>query len=188
MIANVIVNPYGVPPPGMPYREVDVAAVESDSSTTSSILRIPLPPGTPPPLKDVPANDSVDMEHSKTPKDSNSRQIRRKNHTPGRLAAPTSQPEKAEPREAKEAPRPVQTSYSAEPVMKDLQKEALAFVPKNLKRKAVALQKQRQIDPLDVEAMEEQEYARQNPTSHNATASQEPVKLARKRINAAPDV
>lgn len=187
-ITDIIDNPYGVPPPGMPYREIDKAAVESDSSTSSSIRRIPLPPGTPPPLGNTINDRHAAKEDHQSPAQSIQHPKSRRQQMPGRLAVADPQDEAVNVDTVEEVRRPVQTSYSAEPVMKDLQKEALAFVPKNLKRKAVALQKQRQIDPLDIEAIEEQELAQQASRESVTEAAQSQVKPVRKRINAAPNV
>lgn len=171
----------------MPYREVDTAAIESDSSTTSSILRIPLPPGTPPPLATV-TSEAMDKADRGASSDARSMQNAREHHAPGRMASTQLQTDGIDTKPIMEETRPAQTSYSSEPVMKDLRKEALAFIPTNLKRKSAAMQKQRQVDPLDIEAMEEQELSERISLQQNTGTSQEPAQPARRRINAAPDV
>ncbi|BFZ64154.1 hypothetical protein YB2330_005293 [Saitoella coloradoensis] len=118
---DAVFNPYGVPPPGMPYREIGQDdnreqdggdGEDSDAdSTTSSVFAIPMPPGTPPPLSDeeVSDNDEVNIP----------------------------MPQQAEPKEEKKVETgPVQAVYEAAPVVRDLQKETIAtgFVPAAVRR------------------------------------------------------
>ncbi|GAO47764.1 hypothetical protein SAICODRAFT_105401 [Saitoella complicata NRRL Y-17804] len=119
-----VFNPYGVPPPGMPYREIgqedkreqeggDGEYSDADS-TTSSVLAIPMPPGTPPRLSDEEVSDDEEVD--------------------------IPMPQQREPKEEKNKEEvetgPVQAVYEAAPVLRDLQKETIAagFVPAAVRR------------------------------------------------------
>ncbi|KAG0128314.1 WW domain binding protein 11-domain-containing protein [Tuber indicum] len=119
---------------------------ESDSgeSTSSSVRDIPMPAGTPPPLPTT------------------TRAWPRGPRTAHQL------PEKPAP------PAPAQTTYSAAPVLRDLRKEAVVFVPAAVKRKTFAGKATRGEEEEGGDGGGEEE--------------EEEEGFVRKRINAAPDV
>ncbi|KAK6525139.1 hypothetical protein TWF694_005285 [Orbilia ellipsospora] len=85
---------------------------DSDGSTASSVINIPLPTGPPPILQ---------------------LQIGRKDSEP--LAAHlTGLPSKPGASGSSAPPKPVVTTYSSAPVMRDLRKEAVAFMPAAVQR------------------------------------------------------
>ncbi|KAK6497275.1 hypothetical protein TWF506_004748 [Arthrobotrys conoides] len=88
---------------------------DSDSSTASSVADIPLPTG-PPPLKQL--------------------QIGRKDiePLPAHLAGLPSKPSAPGETGAPKVAQPVVTTYSSAPVMRDLRKEAMVFMPAAVQR------------------------------------------------------
>ncbi|EEB05354.1 ww domain binding protein 11 [Schizosaccharomyces japonicus yFS275] len=107
-----IFNPYGVPPPGMPYKEIDDDNSES-SETDESVINIPMPedefPGDNPHHEDTKRTALV--EHNDVWK-----------------------------QQEITADAIVKTEYSAEPIVRDLRKEAAQFIPASLKRQPQQLE------------------------------------------------
>ena len=176
-------NPYGVPPPGMPQRmrEEDASGSDSDSSTPSSVARIPMPPGSPPSRKTVDEAMTTSLQESPVDKAQSIRTSSRES-PPDKEALPEiyADDESVLP-EAK-------TTYAAEPTMRNLQQEAANFVPSKLKRKAPSnAPKRAQIDPLD--GLDQADYGTEQ---HLSTAvSKEPTRdtvKVKKRLNLAPNV
>ncbi|ORY87788.1 hypothetical protein BCR37DRAFT_332358, partial [Protomyces lactucae-debilis] len=124
---DAVFNPYGVPPPGMPYKEVDDADA-SDSSTTSSVAAIPMPEGTPPPLL---SSHHRRSDAEKPPKLEAGENIGGPIR-PGRLV----QQSASGPVAGAESTTSIQTTYSSAPVLRDLVKESARFKPHRLKAKA----------------------------------------------------
>lgn len=163
-------NPYGVPPPGMEYRERDeqIEVDESDSSTSSSVARIPMPPGTPPPLKQADLEFDLVMSTDRMTGRTDERQP----------------PQMADTGHASDTVTPAvsKIEYASAPVMRNLQQESAVFVPKGIKRKLhTAPTDNVPADPLDPEG------------NDNTTAQQNPLVTRRsipqkRRLNLAPDI
>ncbi|KAI5851239.1 hypothetical protein DFP73DRAFT_590511 [Morchella snyderi] len=136
--------------PGRP--QFDRAGDESDSgeSTSSSVRDIPMPSGTPPPL---PRQQRPEPEAREGP--------RQPHALPEKPAAPV-----------------VKTTYESAPILRDLRKEAAAFVPAAVKRK---LEAQKAKEEREAEEMK---AADQDAAIEGLTAAQ----AISMRINAAPDV
>lgn len=154
----------------MPYREIDSEdeAHDSDGSTSASVADIPMPEGTPPPI----ADHRIQREHSSPRNEYKERE----KHIPrqgGRMMQDKNSEQQDQEHEPK-AEAVSRTTYSSAPVMRDLRQEAIAFKPKNLKKPTVDPFRAKQIDPLDLEAMEVQE------------AQTEQARPVKKRINIAP--
>lgn len=179
---DALYNPTGVPPPGMPYRERDEGDKDehdSDTSTTSSVARIPMPEGTPPPLSDDDSADESEQVVHSSGREWNGKGKK----APGRMASGDKQGDEGIPKVV----APSQTSYSSEPVLKDLRREAVQFVPKSLKRAVVAQPlAHKPIDPLDPEV--EPEEWKTKRTSDPLDSPQQSNQITRKRLNAAPSV
>ncbi|EPY52000.1 ww domain binding protein 11 [Schizosaccharomyces cryophilus OY26] len=113
-----VFNPYGVPPPGMPYREKE----EESSETDESVIDIPMPEGEYPFVE-------------KKKKDKNKvRNIgRRRDEPPSTAATPINEPSNtAEAEDSHKAEAQIEdvvTEYSAQPIVRDLRKEATQFLP-----------------------------------------------------------
>ena len=136
-------NPYGVPPPGMPWRERE----DDDSdgtlslitmyivhiltylgwSTDSEVRRIPMPKDTPPPTTPHPRSQQREQP------------VPQRQRTPPRPTKKTPEPEM--PIQGPSATiedaflRAGATTIEVAPVIRDFQKEAVAFVPSVVKRR-----------------------------------------------------
>ncbi|KAF4611485.1 hypothetical protein D9613_004132 [Agrocybe pediades] len=66
---DAVMNPYGVPPPGMPYiqRPLLPGEVDSDPETEDEDEDIPLPPGLPPGTEQVTSDDDIPMPEGPPP-------------------------------------------------------------------------------------------------------------------------
>jgi hypothetical protein len=119
---DAVFNPTGAPPPGMPYKEIaDEEESDSGGSTSSSVANIPMPSGTPPPLPQ--------RAHNQLSAQSKARQPAK--GRPGRVASTDATTEVTK---SLQAASPVQTIYSAAPVLRDLIKDSARFVPSKIKR------------------------------------------------------
>ncbi|KAG4301714.1 hypothetical protein PCANB_001804 [Pneumocystis canis] len=165
-----IYNPYGVPPPGMPYKEW--SDTEDDKpSTPESIAAIPMPEGSPPPsscllykkekklyqkrFKHLNKTLQENVSISQTPLHSENRNKDENNGFVEEIPPLTSTPI---------------IVYSADSILRDLKKESTAFIPTAVRRKTIS--SQRVSNP---------------PKDHNTMNSI----LKRKslyNINAAPDI
>lgn len=136
--------------PGRP--QFDRPGDESDSgeSTSSSVRDIPMPEGTPPPL---PRQQKAESEAREGP--------RQPHALPEKPATPV-----------------VKTTYESAPVLRDLRKEAAAFVPAAVKRKLEAQKAKEEREAEERKVME------QDTAAGELTAAQ----VISMRINAAPDV
>ena len=144
----------------MPYREIDdyeEVDVEQDSeadsvSVTSSIANIPMPAGTPPALLEDEAEEEGIFD-----KVIEATQIC---GTSERLAGEylgerkrTMQDQAVTDQAVTSAA--IQISYSSEPVVRDLRREAVGFVPKAVRRRGGHPVQRSQQDPLTVDIAEE---------------------------------
>lgn len=182
-----IYNPYGVPPPGMPYRERSEShrpEDESDTSTTSSVARIPMPAGSPPPVfSDESVTSSDPRQTAQLYESPGTLGSAMQDKMPGRMLAPNPHAK----HQTTGGKLTSQISYSAEPVMKDLRREAAQFMPKSLKRKATESLKSKQLDPLYLDVM----YPGHDTDQDNLSAEPQLAGTAgrdRKRLNLAPAV
>lgn len=180
---DAVFNPTGMPPPGMPYRErADLeSGSDSDSSVTSSVARIPMPDGTPPPLSDNESEtyaeegtiqSDYDVHETKQKAD------KRHRRAPGRMGKAETDRET----EAIQQETVSKTTYSSEPVLRDLKREAAQFVPKSLKKTVVQPIQPKQIDPLDPEILENETGQQDRFDTRQETQNK------RQRLNLAPDV
>jgi hypothetical protein len=164
-------NPYGVPPPGMPWRERDdddsegilfPFTVMSEGllmdlgwSTDSEVRRIPMPKDTPPP--NVPQPRSQQRE-------SPIAQRLRPPQKPKKEKTPEPEIPKQGPSATIEEAflRAGATTIEVAPVIRDFQKEAVAFVPSAVKRRppppSKPTAKVEQVEPV-VEKKDVKSYA-----------------------------
>lgn len=120
-------------------------------STASSVRDIPMPEGPPPPLP----NQKPPTESPGGP--------RQPHVLPSKPVAPA-----------------VQTTYESAPILRDLRKEAAAFVPAIIKRKIEA-QKAKEVKAAEEATPEE-------GMDQNGGDGMNTARVLAKRINAAPDV
>lgn len=150
-------NPYGVPPPGLPWKERD----EDDSegmylrktglragwSTDSDVRRIPMPRDTPPATTKKPKVQAP--------------QLARRDEAPPPQPKPVQKI--SEPEEQKVGPsdtieeaflRAGASVIEAAPVLRDFQKEAVGFVPSIVKRRLLPNQKPKKAEQTVKEDVE----------------------------------
>ncbi|WBW74487.1 splicing associated factor Saf1 [Schizosaccharomyces osmophilus] len=125
---DAVFNPFGVPPPGMSYREKE----EESSETDESVIDIPMPEGEYP------------FEEKKKKDNRKARNVgRRRDETTSNRVAPdiktSDAAEALKPQKTDASKEDVVTEYSAQPIVRDLRKEATQFLPatvRNQKRKS----------------------------------------------------
>lgn len=139
-----VFNPYGVPPPGMPYKEwsdMEESEISSEGqSTPESIAAIPMPPGSPPPSayldKKRKRKRPKNLKHSNKELKENMNFSHSSYHTEKRIQNNNSIKEESS------IPAPTPTIvYSANSILRDLKKESTAFIPTSVQRKAAPLQR-----------------------------------------------
>ncbi|EPX70835.1 ww domain binding protein 11 [Schizosaccharomyces octosporus yFS286] len=122
-----VFNPYGVPPPGMSYREKE----EESSETDESVIDIPIPEG------EYPFEEQKKKDNRKPRNVARRRDdIKLAEVTPN--SKPSDAPGMEEKQETDTQEKDVVTEYSAQPIVRDLRKEATQFLPatvRNQKRK-----------------------------------------------------
>jgi len=166
-----VYNPFGVPPPGMPYREIQSEGESSDNdSTTSSTLAIPMPQGTPP-LSDSEYYESNDDEYIETPQPAAYIPPLSRQQDPLARGIPDPQDATESAQEPPIVQKAAPVVISAAPQMKDLRKEAAKFVP------LVVLRRGEKRKAANAEI--EQSKKRQEP---------ETVYTLARQINAAPEI
>lgn len=134
------------------WREVSlIFIVAIGESTASSVRDIPMPEGTPPPLH----NQKPPAESQKGP--------RQPHELPPKPVVPV-----------------VQTTYESAPILRDLRKEAAAFVPAAVKRKIEARKAREERAAEDAIA--------EGRVNQNGDGDMTTAEALTKRINAAPDV
>ncbi|KAL2314227.1 Protein saf1 [Schizosaccharomyces pombe] len=120
-----IFNPYGVPPPGMPYREKE----ELSSETDESVIDIPLP------------SEEYPFEDPK-PREKKNKSFKPKHHKKQDINATSAQPKSTTTTEAaantKDIEEETMIEYSAQPVVRDLRQEAAQFLPAAFQRQKLA--------------------------------------------------
>ncbi|OLL23231.1 Protein saf1 [Neolecta irregularis DAH-3] len=187
-----VYNPYGVPPPGMAYREVrsdgESEEISDNDSTTSSTRAIPMPQGTPPSLSgseyyesnddeytDVPVQQSPQVQDRPAPYRPHIPPPNRQQDPLARFTPDSPDAKLADPaQDTLTAQKPAPLVISAAPQMKDLRKEAAKLVPQVVRRRG---EKRKAVIPEDREA--DQSRKRQE---------QDLLSTLPKRINAAPDI
>ncbi|KAG5520104.1 hypothetical protein PMAC_001180 [Pneumocystis sp. 'macacae'] len=137
-----IYNPYGVPPPGMPYKEWS-SMEDSDSSsegpsTPESIAEIPMPEGSPPPSSCLNKKERQHRQkYSKRPN-----KMMEKNNPVNSLDRPEKRIKNDGSVKESSQPMPMPTIvYTADSVLRNLKKESIAFVPTAVRHKAIPLQR-----------------------------------------------
>ncbi|KAG4301614.1 hypothetical protein PCK1_002099, partial [Pneumocystis canis] len=134
-----IYNPYGVPPPGMPYKERSDTENDSESSsegpsTPESIAVIPMPEGSPPPSCLLyKKRKKYESEYSKC--------VNKKIKEDVNISHKSCYSENRINRSMEETPQSISTPiivYSADSILRDLKKESTALVPSVLRRKKVS--------------------------------------------------
>ncbi|KAG4305131.1 hypothetical protein PORY_001301 [Pneumocystis oryctolagi] len=165
-----VYNPYGVPPPGMPYKEwsdMDDSVTSSEGpSTPESIAAIPMPEGSPPPFSCL--NKKEKKHRQKYSQHLNNKTTRNDNIE----NSPHYQKKRVKIDDStKESNHPEPTPtivYTADSILRNLKKESTAFIPTAVRRKASALR-----TPIHTKNTIQTPVFRQKPFIH---------------VNAAPDV
>lgn len=177
----------------MPYKEKDNKD-DSDTSTNSSVRCIPMPPGSPPEehLEIVERTDKSTHrrieEITATVEDSIDERRKRAKR---RHSSEVKSPEVA-------SPQPAQTVYMSAPVLRDLKKEALKFVPKNVQRNApsseytvpTVVEREASLTDtttpeVEINSIQDNKIDPASAQETNSGASMTPV-LPRRRLNIAP--
>ncbi|EMR11452.1 hypothetical protein PNEG_00470 [Pneumocystis murina B123] len=168
-----IYNPYGVPPPGMPYKEwSDIEDDETSSnepSTPESVSIIPMPKGSPPPSSYLDKRKKKhQLERFKHPKTLNEKtntlhsshlekQFKNDNSIEG-SSQPTSTPT---------------IVYSADCILRDLRKESTTFVPTAVRQRKIPQHPSLKKNIIPKPAFKQNPVFKPKPNIH---------------INAAPDI
>lgn len=168
-----IYNPYGVPPPGMPYKEwSDIEDDETSSnepSTPESVSIIPMPEGSPPP------SSYLDKRKRKRQLERFKRSETLNKKTSTFQSFHVEKPFKND-NSIEESSQPVSTPtivYSANSILRDLRKESTTFVPNTVRQRKTLQHSSLKKDNTPKPAFKQNPAFKPKPNIH---------------INAAPDV
>ncbi|KTW30673.1 hypothetical protein T552_00386 [Pneumocystis carinii B80] len=170
-----IYNPYGVPPPGMPYKEwSDIEDDETSSnepSTPESISTIPMPEGSPPPFSYLDKRKKRhQLERFKHPKTLD----QKTNTLHSSYSEKQSENNKSIEGPSQPTPTPTPTIvYSADSILRDLRKESTTFVPTAVRQRKILQHSSLKKNITSKPALKQNPVFKPKPSIH---------------INAAPDI
>lgn len=141
-----VFNPYGVPPPGMPYKEwsdIEESEISSEEpSTPESISAIPMPEGSPPPSSCLNKKERkkrlkyLQYKNKMIKKDINNTSHSSQNRHPEKKFKGNNSLEESLP-----SSQPTPTIvYSADSILRNLKKESTAFIPTSVRQKTISIQ------------------------------------------------